>query len=135
MNRYYKSIANAWYVKNLLSIGVHSSQMAEMLIQGKIDELKKRPKALIKNNREMFIGLKAKAKIIITGENVRMAEDLETLKNFATIEADPIRRTALIERAMRIKGIDVSGLPKSQPEALGGAISTNTPAVPLPATT
>ncbi len=130
MERYYKSIANAWYIKNLLAIGVHSPQMAEVLIQSKINELKKRPKALIKNNKEMFIGLKAKAKIVITGENVRMAEDLETLSSFIQLEQDPARREYLLNMAYEKKGFDVGAMPKSQPE--GGAIPTNAPAVPLP---
>lgn len=118
MGRYYETIAKAWYVKNLLAIGPHNPETRDLLIQQKIEELQKRPKSLIKNEREMFIGLKARAKIVITGENVRMAEDLETLRSFAQLEGDPVRRTALIEQAMRIKGIDVSALPKSPPQPM-----------------
>ena len=115
MNRYYESIAKAWYIKNLLAIGPHGPEMRDLLINKKIEELKKRPQSLLRYEREMFVGLKARAKVVITGENVRANEEVETYLSFAQIESDPVRRTALIEQGMRRKGIDVSGLPKSPP--------------------
>ena len=41
---------------------------------------------------------------------------METLSTFIALEADPIRRTALIELAMRKKNIDVASLPKTPPQ-------------------
>ena len=58
--------------------------------------------------------------MIITGENVNITAELETLYSFIQLEQDPIRRQALIEMAMAKKGIDISMLPKTEAEMLSG---------------
>ena len=45
---------------------------------------------------------------------------LQSLATFIQLEQDPVRRTALIEMAMKKTNIDVSSLPKSSPEQLNG---------------
>jgi hypothetical protein len=42
-----------------------------------------------------------------------MAE-LETLFSFIQLETDPVRRSALIELALSKKGVDITGLPKTE---------------------
>ena len=120
LKRYYGAIANSWYLRNLFAIGPHTREEAETLKQNKIKELQERPQALIKNSKEMFKDFKPRAKVVITGENVRIATELESLSTFIALEQDPIRRTALIEKAMRLTGIDAESLPKSTPEQMSG---------------
>jgi hypothetical protein len=57
---------------------------------------------------------KPRVKVVITGENVNLAGELESLASFISLEQDPIRRTALIEKAMARKGYDISDLPRSE---------------------
>ncbi len=120
LKRYYGAVANSWYLRNLLSIGPHTREEAEALKQNKIKELQERPQALIKYSREMFKDFKPRAKVVITGENVRIRTELESLRTFIALETDPVRRTALVEKAMRLTGIDAESLPKSTPEQMTG---------------
>ncbi len=120
LKRYYGAIANSWYLRNLFAIGPHTREEAETLKQNKIKELQERPQALIKYSKGMFKDFKPRAKVVITGENVRIATELESLSTFIALEQDPIRRTALIEKAMRLTGIDAESLPKSTPEQMSG---------------
>ena len=66
----------------------------------------------------MWADFKPRVYVDITGEQVNLVGELETLKNFAALEADPVRRTALIELAMKKKGIDIDKLPKSPPQQM-----------------
>jgi len=64
----------------------------------------------------MFDGFKPHISVIITGEQLNLDADLQTLMGFAGLEQDFVRRTAMIEMAMKKKGIDVGALPKSEPQ-------------------
>ena len=133
MNRYHRVIAKAWYIKNLIRIGVHTKIEADILIESKIKELQERPRSLIKYERDLFIGFKPKTKVVITGENIRLAEELESYGNFIKLEADPVRRSALIEKAMMLRGIDVASLPKSTPEQMSRGLKVAPETAPQPA--
>ena len=119
LDRFYEMVAQAWYIGNLLALGPHTSEMAKVLKQRKIEELKQRPEQIVKLSKKIFEGLKPRVQVIITGENVNIAAEMETLANFIQLEADPVRRSALIEMAMKKKGLDVASLAKTeiQPEA------------------
>ena len=118
LERLYEMIVQDWYIKNLISIGPHTEEMAEFLKNTKIEELKKRPQLLMNALKGVFDGHKPAVSVIITGENTRKNEDTQMYIEFAGIEMDPVRRTALIEKGMKNRGIDVAALPKSSPEQL-----------------
>jgi len=116
LKRYYEVLVNSWYIRNLVAIGPHSQEEAMVLKALKLQELLKNKEAIIELEKEYWEGFKPRIKIDITGERVALMAELETLANFINLELDPIRRTALIELAMKKKGIDVEGLPKQTPE-------------------
>lgn len=145
LDRVYAMIVNDWYVKNLLAIGPHGQDMADLIIQQKIEELKKRPALLMTGLKDVFKDFSPNVSCVITGENSTLPQDMQTLSTFIALEQDPVRRGALIEMALAKKGIDVASLPKSepgmmpspmQPDASGKlpAINgnTNLPARPAP---
>jgi len=124
--RYYAVLVNSWYIRNLISIGYHTPEEALILKEAKLKELLKNKEAAIKYGKEYWAGFKPRARVDITGERVALMAELETLANFINLEADPVRRTALIELAMKKKGIDIERLPKTPPgEAM--AIAGRTP--------
>jgi len=112
---YYEMVVSAWYNMNLLYLPPHSPEMAQTLKERKMEEITKNKKAVIKIEKGFWDGFKPRVKVVITGENVQLAGELESLYSFIQLEADPIRRTALIEMAMTKKNIDISNLPKSPP--------------------
>ena len=114
MNRYYEIMANAWYIKNLPSLPPHDKEMAESLKAEKIKEIKERPEQFIKLENGWLDGVQPRVSVVIDGENVSLQQDLDTLATFINLETDPIRRTALIERAMKRKGISIDDLPKTE---------------------
>ncbi len=134
LNRLYQIVVDAWYVDNLLAIGPHTEEFATFLKTQQLDKLKKDKGLFIKEFKQLFEGYKARVAVVITGENVDLAEKLQTLATFIQMEADPVRRSYLIEKAMRLKGIDVGSLPRSTPDQLqGNQPNTAAPALPAPA--
>lgn len=115
LQRYYEMVINSWYRQNLISLPPHNQQIAETIKQQKMEELKKRPDILVKLEKGLFNDVKARCRVIITGENIGLVAELDTLYSFISLEQDNVRRTALIEMAMQKKGIDVGALPKSEP--------------------
>ena len=128
LKRYYEVLANSWYVRNLISFGPHTPEEAKMIKESLVQKLLQDKEAVIKLNKGYWEGFKPRARIDITGERVALMAELETYATFINLELDPLRRTALIERAMKLKNIDVEGLPKQTPEqALAVAGRTPTP--------
>lgn len=120
MNRMYALIVEDWYARNLVNLPPHGEEVAKILKGEKIEELKRDKAIFMREFQEVFEGYKARVAVVITGENVDLPEQLQTLGTFIQLEADPVRRTYLIERAMRLKGIDVGDLPRSTPDQLSG---------------
>lgn len=118
LNRLCMLVVNDWYISNLLALGPHTDQMADMIRGQKLAELQARPQLLMSGLKAVFKNYKPRASVDITGEHLNLDADLQTLGSFAAMEADPVRRTALIEIMLKKKGIDVGGLPKSPPQAL-----------------
>lgn len=129
---FYQLAVDSWYATNLARIGPHTPELADQLKKTKLDELKRSGDALVKNVPGIWEHFKPRAMVDITGEGVNLLSDLETLYTFISLEQDPVRRRALIEQAMRKKGIDVSSLPKSDDAALAGRPAA-APAQPAPA--
>lgn len=126
LDRIYQMIIDDWYLNNLLTIGPHGQEIADTLKAQKLEELKSQPELLMTGLQKVFEGFKPNVSVIITGENSRLPEDLQTLGTFIQMEADPVRRQALIEIALRKKGIDAGALPKTEPNVLAGQKSDMT---------
>jgi hypothetical protein len=118
MDRFYDVLANTWYINNLPSFPPHGPDVQQVLIEQEKQRLQTRGDLFIQLSKEIWADFVPSVSVNITGENVNLAGDLETLSTFIALEQDPIRRTALIEMAMDKKGIDVGGLPKSAPQQL-----------------
>ena len=118
LKRFRRMVVDGWYVKNLLAFPPHTPEQATALEEKKMMELAERPEQIVKLEEDMWQNFKPRVRVVITGESVNLTAELETLHSFISLEQDPVRKTALIEWAMRKKGIDVSSLPKSSPEAL-----------------
>ena len=116
LTRYYEMLVESWYVQNLVSLPPHGPEVAVLFKEAKLQELLRNKEATVKLERAMWDDFKPRATVVITGENVNLSAELEDLRNFATIEPDPVRRTALVEIAMKKRGIDVDKLPKSPPQ-------------------
>lgn len=115
LQRYYEMVINSWYRKNLIFLPPHNQEIAEMMKQQKMEELKKRPQAIVKLKKGMFNDIKARCRVVITGENVGLVAELDTLNSFIQLEADPARRAYLLDMAYVKKGIDISSMPDIQP--------------------
>lgn len=123
--RLYGLIVDDWYLSNLPSLPPHNADAAQAFKDAEMENLKKRPALLMQGLKKVFEGFKPAVSCIITGENSNLPADLQTLSAFIGLEQDPVRRSAMIELAMRKKGIDVASLPKMQPQdmaaSMGGA--------------
>ena len=113
-------VANSWYVKNLINLPPHSPEIAQTLKERKMEELMTDKKSAIKVTKGFWDNFEPRVKVIITGENVRLAAEMESLLSFIQLESDPVRRSHLVEMAMAKQNIDVSSLPRSTPEQLLG---------------
>ena len=118
LTRYYEILVDSWYVRNLVYLPPHTKDLAVAIKEGKMQELLKNKETIVKLEKDMWTDFKPRAMVVITGENVNIVSELETIQTFAALEKDPARRTALIELAMKKKGMDVDKLPKLEPEQL-----------------
>jgi len=123
MERLYELIVESWYVRNLVAFTPHGPDVQVFLKTQQIEALKKNKKLFVKEFKALFEDYKPRVAVVITGENVDIQEKLQTLGTFIGMEADPVRRSYLIEKAMRLKGIDIGSLPRSTPEQLQGVRS------------
>lgn len=133
LKRLQQVIVDAWYIDNLIAIGPHDDAMRDALKAEKLDELTKRPQLLMTGIRALFKGFEGQACVEITGESLNVDADVQTLSGLAQMEADPVRRQAIIELIARKKGVDFGALPKSAPEQLMGPVSSPYQPSPLPA--
>ena len=115
LNQYYEALINSWYIRNLLSFPPHDEKMAIDIKMQKLQELLRNKEAVVKLEKEMWNDFYPRVRVSITGENYAVAVEMDTLSSFIELEKDPVRRTALIEMAMKKKNINVSNLPKTPP--------------------
>lgn len=115
LERFMRLAVDDWYVHNLIAIGPHAPEAAQVLKEKKFEELRLRSQLFMENIKELWEGYKPHVSVDIVGESLKTAEDLVALADFIKLETDPVRRTALIEMAMKRKGFDVGALPKSPP--------------------
>jgi len=128
---FYQMVVNAWYLKNLLTLPPHSPEIAQTLKEAKLEQLIIDKKAEVEIVKGFWDDFEPRVKVVITGENVRLAAEMESLFSFIQLETDPVRRSYLVEMAMAKQNIDISSLPRSTPEQLLGnqqpAAQTNQP--------
>lgn len=112
---YYKMVIDSWYLKNLINLPPHTKEIADIIKEKKLEEIMKDKVAILEISKGFWDNFKPRVKVVITGENVQLAEEMQSMQSFIALEADPIRRTALIEMAMAKRNIDISSLPKTPP--------------------
>ena len=129
LESYYNAVIDSWYIKNLASFPPHTKEQAKEIKELKLAELMQKKEVLVKLEKKMWDSFKPRIQITIVGENYNLAVELETLETFIALEQDSIRRTALIEMAMKRKGIDVGSLPKTEQvqQIQQGGLPTQTP--------
>lgn len=113
--RLHQIIVDDWYLSNLIFFPPHTKEIANEIKAQQLEELKQRPQLLMKGMDKVFENFKPRVSVIITGEQVNLDSDLQTLGSFAQLEADPVRRSAILELMARKKGLDFGSLPKSPP--------------------
>ena len=114
LESYYNAVIDSWYITNLAAFPPHTKEQAKEIKSAKLEELMKIKEVLVKLEKKMWEDFKPRVKITIVGENYNLAVELETLETFIALSVDPVRREALIERALKLKGIDVGSLPKTE---------------------
>lgn len=122
LRRLKEMIVENWYISNLIALGPHSQEVGEAIKAKKLEELDG-DKVFLKEFARFFKDYKPRVAVIITGENVNLDAKLQSLATFIQLELDPVRRSYLIEKAMRLKGIDTGSLPRSTPEQLMGPVA------------
>ena len=70
---------------------------------------------MVKLEKEMWADFKPRAQVVIVGEGVNLKDKLQTLMSLIQLEMSPVRRTALVEMAAKLKGFDIDKLPKDVP--------------------
>jgi len=118
LNRYYEALIESWYIRNLLSFPPHDEEMAKDLKLQKLQELLKNKEAVVDLEKDMWKDFKPRVKVSIVGENYHLQKKKDDLATFIKLEMDVVRRTALVEMAMTLSGIDTSALPKTPPQPI-----------------
>lgn len=117
MKRYFEMRVESWYIRNLWKFPPHDEEMAKAIKEQAMSKVMANKSEMLKIEKGFWDDFKPRASVVITGEGSNIISDLDTLATFIQLEADPIRRSALIEMAMKKKNIDIEGLPKTeQPE-------------------
>jgi hypothetical protein len=111
-------VVDNWYLENLLSFPPHTNQDAVTIKAEQVKQLMGRPQILMKGLQEVFEGFKPNVSVIITGEQIAIDSELQTLSTFVQFEMDPVRRSAIVELMAKKKGLDFGSLPKSPPQPL-----------------
>jgi len=119
LNRYYVMLVDEWYAKNCLALPPHGPEVTASIKAAKLQELSKNKEAIVRLEKGWLEDVQPRISVIISGENIDLASNMQTLATFIQLEGDPVRRTALIEQAMRLKGMDVASLPKTPPPQPG----------------
>lgn len=118
LKRFHQLAVDSWYLRNLPLLPPHDEQMAVGLKQEKFEEIAKKPEVMVDLIKGFFDDVKPRVRVTITGEQTRLATEMETLSSFIALEQDPLRRSALIEIAMAKNGIDIGNLPKMTPQMM-----------------
>jgi hypothetical protein len=106
LDRFRQIAVNNWYVKNLVNIGPHGPEIAQVLKEAKMMELAEKD-PMIKNSKEIWKDVLPRLYVTVTGENVDFDDEYETIQSTIQLETDPIRRAFLLDRIYAMKGLAV----------------------------
>lgn len=124
LDEYRRMVVDNWYASNLIQIGPHGPQEAELIREAKVRE--------ISGNREEFVHLEsdywddflARIEIDPTGEGLNVNAKVDTLNSMVALETDPMRRAFLLDQIWAKLGVDTTKLPKASPTAPQNAVGT-----------
>ena len=83
LNTYYKAVVDAWYVKNLLALPPHNEEIAKELKEKKLQELLQNDEVKVQLEDDTWDDFKPRVRVVITGENTILIEEMETLSTFS----------------------------------------------------
>ncbi len=135
MDQYYKYAVNGWFLRNREAFGPITKEQEIELKEKKVTELKKNPTASVRLMNEVWEDILNRLVVVIMGENMDIRGQLNNSSLLIGLEADPVRRTALIEKVYTLVGEDISHLPKSDPaniQPVPAPAPANAPAPALP---
>ena len=98
--------ARQWYFDNLVAIGPHTKELADEIIRLKVEELQNSD-PVIKNSEKFWKDILPRLHITITGENMDIGGELETLGSLVQLETDPLRRAWILNRIYSIQGLPI----------------------------
>ena len=107
LKQYREVVARAWYVKNLLIMPPHSIEQGKEFINFKVGEMEENKEERIGVEKGFWDSFKPRAKVVISGDNVNLSSELETLSTFIQLETDPVRRAFLLDLAYAKKNINI----------------------------
>ena len=111
LDEYRKMLVDNWYSKNLLAIGPHTKEDAELIKETKLRELSKRKEETANVEKSYWKGFLARIEVDITGESMDVQTEAQTLSQFLALETDPVRRQYLMDMIWTKYKIDVTKLP------------------------
>jgi len=123
LKRFNEMVVNAWYEDNLIALGPHNKEFADVIKAEKLAELQKNPNVMVKLIKDMWDSVKPRIMVNITGEGVNMNANIQKIQFAIQLEADPARRSGLVDMLMAKLGIDTSTLPEANPEMMMNAPS------------
>jgi len=116
LDLYREALIEEWYIRNLVALGPHTSEEAKVLKERKAEQLGKSKEELVRLGRDFWKDYKARVSVNITGESVNINTDIESRNTLLALEPDPIRKSALLDQIYTRLGIDMTKLPKAQPQ-------------------
>lgn len=125
VDKFREMAVNYWYVKNLVNIGPHTSEMATFIKEMKMEEFG-RIDPMVENVKEIWKGVVPRIQVTITGENY-LTEEIETVTNLMQFEQDPARRAYLLDMVYAAKGIPTPPVVAQQAAPQDGAPQMESP--------
>jgi hypothetical protein len=95
--------AEVWFNRNLATIGPHTREMREALIQEKMVELQKN-EPVIKNSKEIWKEVMPRMFVTVVGEAYNTNET-DLIMQTINLEQDPNRRAYFLDYIYKSKGI------------------------------
>lgn len=114
LEKFREIAARSWYMRNLVQIGPHTSEIADAIIEEKIDELRNLDPT-IENSKEIWDGVLQRFIITITGENSDIQDQLQDIINLLGLEQDPERISWMLDQIYAARGIPVPPRKKEEP--------------------
>lgn len=115
LKRLYNVVAECYYLKATVRLPAHGDDVRDAIIAKYVEELSSRPQVVVTGLKYALADFIPNVSVVITGENTNKDKRMASYSTFIQFEADLVRRSALVEEAMKLDGIDVAKLPKTPP--------------------